>query len=1428
MEGSGGIDAARPHSESVTNMKRVLSLLLAAAFAGASPALAQAEASPVAQIGDTTYTDALAAFTALKDGETLVLLDDCVCAKTPTVKAFGVTVDLNGHTLWGQYEATSQKYAGAGLKFEPTSSMSPSKPEYNYFRVIDSSEKKTGAIKGQLPVRASTSSSKNRAFLDIAETVTLTPTTDAFGSVCVELGTGTRVPAETRYIAWLGTEQPLFKATDGEGASWIFPGFGDAAPYAANGVVTLCADYSGDEYLTLSEKTLTLDLDGHVYEFLAATGSEMSIVANTSSDTHMTIKNGTLKGNCDGVTYAPYSGETIRDCSLTLENVTLASTFAATGHGYGLSANGTMENVNFTLRGCKLLLGPFAAEADGTQTLAEPDANADIQAIYFPPRGDSTLTIEDTVIKSPYGVQVCAGNLVVSGNTQITVTADNLASTKEGDGSIPDGAAISIVSRAGYGDIGTVTISGTPTLIAKGENATAVATYAWNGTDKTQADWAEDAEHVTILGGSFSHAPAKDLLADGVVAIKDESAPEGTTVTLRQFAAQCGNRVYASLRDAVINNQASGLHGETITVLRDVTENGVIVVGATLIQGATDSNVVIDLNGHTVTFEGNTGFQITENGALSLTGKGRVVANAAEGTGVVRIFGSQNDRPDECVLHVGEQVTLEGTVGIAVYQGHPDAAKCYGVSVTVEGTIVSHESFAAYINGTNKNTEGNVPHFTFTETSAIQADTVAVYAAGYGKWDFAGDVTSGNDALSIKSGDIAITGGVYTAAGEYNDPASANGNGTENTGAAVSITTNRGYAQKTSVNISGGTFVSKNGNAFYEGIAKDAEGNPAAEASAAVIAISGGTFKGAEDKDAIVIATAENKRVISSGAFSTAVPEEYCDYGYTPVATPNAEGMYAVTRNVLIHSVVFRADGTAVECDSMEQAYNEFYRDGNTKGTIRMLTDMETGSYIHLAPTGVDMTLDLNGKTLTFTNQTGFDVVRTTNDPAVALTITDSSAEQTGTFTHTGSMRLGRMIGGTLTITGGRFEHEAVAGGDADAFLATEGLTIAPAEGRTVEFRSGHIRIEPSTVASLQAQGVTISGGTFTSKSGEAAILITNGYGNGSPIQNVSISGATFVGDGASIRIANPTTVTVAGGDFTDGAIDVANAGATLLLKGGDLEGATLTGAGTVSVGSEVTDLSMSKIADLGALAVAGDLALGANRLTGTGVTASAEAIVSVAATEEELNAGKVAVFAADGDAVPANLSLALANVPEGQAPVDVETVAADGTVALTFTVLPEDVAADKALVATLLPYLEDHGIHNVATFTGTTDGGTQTLTLAEVADALEVFQVSDGLVTAEGKALEVAYDFGIASATLVEGGTLTVVARVQGADGKSVTFAPGTTAQLIDAEDAAAEPLATIAIAAATDTVTFTDVALPEAGKALRLAVRILPPARE
>ncbi len=884
---------------------------------------------------------------------------------------------------------------------------------------------------------------------------------------------------------------------------------------------------------------------------------------------------------------------------------------------------------------------------------------------------------------------------------------------------------------------------------------------------------------------------------------------------------------YATLAAALAADPANT--PTTIVVLRDIDACGYCKIDA-------NKDVTIDLNDHTVTFAkpASVGlpandketvvtnypcFNVKPQGRLTLAGTGTIV-DGGEIWAPIWVQGSgAADTRYACGVTVGEGVTLKGWCGIAVSSLSKAITAAYNTTVSFAGTIEA-TSHGIYVNGNLSNTEGAVPEIAVAGTVNSQGD--GIYAAGYAKWELAGDVRA-RTALVVRSGDFTITDGTYASVMEdtFETVTVDRPGGAVGTGAAISVSTAAGYAGATAIDIRGGTFSSANGPAVYE-YAAPATAGGAAPASQVALTVTDGTFRSSAGHQPLLLTAMADKHVVSGGLFGTALSEDCCAYGYVPVTTPNAEGLYTVTRNALVHSVVFRADGTSVECDSMEQAYAEFYRDGNAKGTIRMLTDMETGSSINLASTGVDMTLDLNGKTLTFTNQTGFDVVRATNEPAVALTITDSSAGQTGTFTHTGSMRLGRMIGGTLTITGGRFAHTAVEGGDADAFLTTEGLTIAPAEGRTVVFQSGHIRIEPSTVASLQAQGVTISGGTFTSKGDEAAILITDGYANGSPIRGVSVSGVTFVGDGASIRIANPTTVTVEGGDFTDGAIDVANAGATLLLKGGDLTGTTLTGAGTVSVDAAVADLSMATIEGLGALAVAGDLALGANRPTGTGVTASAKAIVSVAATEEELNAGKVAVFAADGDAVPANLSLALANVPKGQAPVDVETVAADGTVALTFTVLPEDVAADKALVATLLPYLEAQAVHNVATLAGTTDGGTQTLTLAEIADALEVFRLSDGLVAAEGKALEVAYDFGVASAQVGTDGSLTVVARVQGADGKIVTFAPGTTAQLIDAANAEAGPLAEVRVEGATDTVTFTDVS---AAGVTRFAVRADPP---
>lgn len=70
--------------------------------------------------------------------------------------------------------------------------------------------------------------------------------------------------------------------------------------------------------------------------------------------------------------------------------------------------------------------------------------------------------------------------------------------------------------------------------------------------------------------------------------------------------------------------------------------------------------------------------------------------------------------------------------------------------------------------------------------------------------------------------------------------------------------------------ITGGNFISQNGYAFYEGIAQK-DGVPAADASYATLAVSGGTFTGNSGKGAVSINEAEKKDVITGGTFSSDV-----------------------------------------------------------------------------------------------------------------------------------------------------------------------------------------------------------------------------------------------------------------------------------------------------------------------------------------------------------------------------------------------------------------------------------------------------------------------------------------------------------------------------------------------------------------------------
>ena len=301
-------------------------------------------------------------------------------------------------------------------------------------------------------------------------------------------------------------------------------------------------------------------------------------------------------------------------------------------------------------------------------------------------------------------------------------------------------------------------------------------------------------------------------------------------------------------------------------------------------------NVTLDLNGKNITLASGNFIHVC-NGTLTIEGEG-MISEADPWKAPVIVTGSATPTDTSYSnLIVGEKVTLKGYCGIQINTLNTDsttgnATDVYGINVTVNGKLVGCTDGAdSNATGTGievksalKTTEGNVPNITLTETSDVSANGPGVYAAGYANWKMAGKV-SGTEAVAIKSGKFEITGGTYSANGRYMDPPQSN-DGSDLTGAAISITTDDNYAGHIEVTITGGTFTSAHGDAVYEGIAKKVgedgkvSGDYAASEGDATVSISGGNFTAANSAADAVKVSAKNENSIASGTFDTD-PSEY-------------------------------------------------------------------------------------------------------------------------------------------------------------------------------------------------------------------------------------------------------------------------------------------------------------------------------------------------------------------------------------------------------------------------------------------------------------------------------------------------------------------------------------------------------------------------
>lgn len=346
-----------------------------------------------------------------------------------------------------------------------------------------------------------------------------------------------------------------------------------------------------------------------------------------------------------------------------------------------------------------------------------------------------------------------------------------------------------------------------------------------------------------------------------------------------------------------------------ITITGDITtdvETNVVTISRT---------VTIDLNGHKISTESN-GILFNVNGDNIVV---TIIDSSESKTGLIEIGGSSNDKGKGIEVNHGKLVVGNGVTIHASYygiqtrgSGNSNDAKYsvveiqngavvkaiyalvvnrldstnygYGTEVNVSGSLLglttsdnlysgSSGTIGIFVSGNlgngNRMTGENIPKIIINDGAVItgltgsdsdtkKADAQAIAGNGQANVIINGGTFSGDEAIGIKDGNWIIKGGTFTATGEYHAPPTANGDGSEMTGATISVTST--YGRPVELTIRGGDFISENGYAIYDGKVGSSD------SGLSKLTISGGEFTSNADKNVIVISdTPTGKDVSISG-----------------------------------------------------------------------------------------------------------------------------------------------------------------------------------------------------------------------------------------------------------------------------------------------------------------------------------------------------------------------------------------------------------------------------------------------------------------------------------------------------------------------------------------------------------------------------------
>ena len=397
----------------------------------------------------------------------------------------------------------------------------------------------------------------------------------------------------------------------------------------------------------------------------------------------------------------------------------------------------------------------------------------------------------------------------------------------------------------------------------------------------------DDAAKATIevTGGTFNNDPTKYVVENSKVT----NNADGTFGVEKAYLAKVGDTSYYTMDEAFKAQTASG---EPIVLLRDYT------TGSTFNSGSIKRTV--DLGDHTWTYTGtdvnSAAFEINYPDATLTVKNGKVVSKTMLGL-IPSAMGGTITYDNAGLVFDNVIATVKGNSGIETNGNNTND------SVTLRNSTLNvPDGFGIYFPSSGTLT---------IENSKINAKTMGV------------QVCAGS--LKISGADTAITVTGDAVPKTEND-------GAIQDGAAISIVNRTGYKALEKIEVTGGTFTAKTGNAAIK------------------------AYNWANNTETEF--TEPTKVEVSSGTFSAEVPADLCAPGYVP--KDNGDGTYGVAKAPTVAKI------GETEFTSLKDAIAT----AEAGATIDIVSDINTPTVSYEITK--NLTINLNNKKIT---ADGYDAV---------------------------------------------------------------------------------------------------------------------------------------------------------------------------------------------------------------------------------------------------------------------------------------------------------------------------------------------------------------------------------------------------------------------------------------------------------------------